>query len=959
MRILLLLMTFPLIMCSCAKDARHIIDLSGEWKFRSDPLDQGITEAWFGQELPEKILLPGSMTENGKGDDISMHTKWTGYIVDSAWYYDDKYAPYRKDGNIKLPYWLQPEKHYVGAAWYQKVVEIPADWEGKSIILNLERPHWETQVWVDDQSIGMQNSLSAPHIYDLTDKLVPGQHTLTIRIDNRVKDFNPGLNSHAITDHTQTNWNGMVGKMTLEALAPVTIRDIRTFPDVEGKQVSLKISIRNYTGERQECSITVMATDAGDRAAEKIPELTQIIQIDDAWSEIEIVYPMGESPLLWDEHDPNLYTINVKLESPAGMDQKQALFGMREFKADGTRFTINGRPLFLRGTLECCIFPKTGYPAMDVDEWKRILNVCKAHGLNHMRFHSWCPPEAAFIAADQEGIYLQVEGPAWAHVGSGDPIDRYLMDESKRIVKAYGNHPSFVMMAYGNEPGGANMNAWLTDFVSYWKKTDDRRLYTSAAGWPILPVNDYHNMIQPRIQGWGEGLSSIINARPPRTSYDWSNAEAMETPWDWGWRNRLPDDVIPVVSHEVGQWCAYPNFAEAEKYTGVLKAEYMDIFRETLNENDLGHLAHDFLMASGKLQALCYKADIEAALRTPGFAGFQLLDLHDFPGYGTSLVGVVDPFWEEKGYISPEEFRRFCNVTVPLARMEKLIFNNNETFVAGIEVSHAGAARIEDPVIQWKIESRESGIIASGEFQVPVITIDNAQPLGKVELPLFSIHKPEQLYLSVSINDFENGWDFWVYPSKLPEVEGDIHIASVFDQECRELLEEGGTVLLTLKKGSLAPEFGGDIAVGFSSIFWNTSWTAGQAPHTLGILCDPGHPALSEFPTEYHSDFQWWDAMSHSNAIILDRLSEEPQPVVRVIDDWFENRNLALIFEARVGKGKILVSGIDLLSDMENRPEARQILYSLRKYMDSDAFNPETAILPEELNSLTSKSLKQ
>ena len=952
MRALLFLLAFHLIMCSCTKDAQHVIDLSGEWKFRIDSLDQGMAEAWYEQVLPETIQLPGSMTENGKGNDISVHTRWTGYIADSAWYYDERYAPYRKVGNIKIPYWLQPEKHYVGAAWYQKVLEIPFDWEGKCFELYLEKPHWETQIWVDDQRIGMKNSLSTPHVYNLTDRLVPGQHTLTIRIDNRIKDIDPGANSHALTDHTQTNWNGIVGKIALEARALVNIEDIKTFPDVEGKQVTVKMSIRNSTGEKQDCNITVQAHGSGDRPADKIPEITQNIQVDDGWNEVEMVYPMGESPLLWDEFDPNLYTINVELKSSVGIDQNQVLFGMRDFKADGTRFSINGRPLFLRGTLECCIFPITGYPAMDVDEWKRILNVCKAHGLNHMRFHSWCPPEAAFIAADQVGIYLQVECPAWAIVGNGEPIDKYLMVESKRIVKAYGNHPSFVMMAYGNEPGGANMNEWLTDFVNYWKKTDNRRLYTSAAGWPILPVNDYHNMIQPRIQGWGEGLNSIINARPPMTAYDWTNAEAMQTPWDWGWRNRLPDDGIPVVSHEVGQWCAYPNFEEAEKYTGVLKARYLEIFRETLVENDLGHLAHQFFMASGKLQALCYKADIEAALRTPGFAGFQLLDLHDFPGYGTSLIGVVDPFWDEKGYISPEEFRRFCNETVPLARMEKRVFNNNEIFEAGIEVSHAGAATIENPDIKWKIESKESGIIASGEFKVDNITIDNAQKLGKVEVPLSVIQKPEKLHLSIGINEFQNGWDFWVYPSILPELGGNIHITSAFDEKTEKLLEEGESVLLTLRKGSIAPESGGDIAVGFSSIFWNTSWTRGQAPHTLGILCDPEHPALAEYPTEYHSNWQWWDAMSHSDAIILDKLTEEPAPIVRVIDDWFENRNLSFIFEAKVGKGKILVSGIDLLSDLDDRPEARQILFSLKKYMSSDEFNPESVISPEELTAL-------
>ncbi len=376
-----------------------------------------------------------------------------------------------------------------------------------------------------------------------------------------------------------------------------------------------------------------------------------------------------------------MYQLQLKLKAGNETDQTSVDFGLREFKVDGTHFAINGRAVFLRGTLECAIFPLTGYPPTDTDYWEKIFTAVKDHGLNHVRFHSWCPPEAAFRTADKMGIYLQVEASSWPNqsteLGSGLPIDQYLWDESKRIVDTYGNHPSFVLMAAGNEPGGAKRDQFLSEFVKYWKEKDSRRLYTSAAGWPALPENDYHVTARgTRIQGWGEELNSVINSEPPKTTYDWSE--------------KVREEGKPVVSHEIGQWCVYPNFKEIEKYTGVLKPKNFEIFRESLDAHHMGHLADSFLLASGKLQALCYKADIEAALRTPGFAGFQLLDLHDFPGQGTALVGVLDPFWEEKGYISPEEYRHFCNTTVPLARLEKRIFAEGETMTANIEVAHFG-----------------------------------------------------------------------------------------------------------------------------------------------------------------------------------------------------------------------------------------------------------------------------
>jgi hypothetical protein len=360
------------------------------------------------------------------------------------------------------------------------------------------------------------------------------------------------------------------------------------------------------------------------------------------------------------------------------------------------------------------------------------------------------------------------------------------------------------------------------------------------------------------------------------------------------------------------------------------------------------------LIASGKLQALCYKADIEAALRTPGFSGFQLLDLHDFPGQGTALVGVLDPFWDEKGYITPKEYSRFCNSTVPLARLKKQVYTSNETFDAAVEVAHYGDAPISACIPEWKITGQNGKVIQSGKLPETTIALGNCIQLGKVAVPLASVTLPEKLTFEVSVNGFANSWEFWVYPEKNENIVGSekIKVTQVLDKASMDLLQQGGSVLLTLKKGTLKPEFGGNIGIGFSSIFWNTAWTKGQAPHTLGILCNPNHPAFTEFPTEYYSNWQWWDAMSHSNAINMATFPSGLQPIVRVIDDWFKNRPLALVFEAKVGKGKIVVSGIDFNEGLETRPEAKQMLYSLTKYMAGNQFDPKVELTGEKISSI-------
>ena len=923
---------------ACSQEQITSIDLSGEWNFQMDPEDIGISEKWFEGNLQETVQLPGSMVENGKGYDITLQTEWTGGVRNTEWYKHPSYAPYHDENNIRFPYWLQPDKKYTGAAWYSKVITIPKNWKEKEVWLNLERPHWESTVWVNGEKVGMHNSLATPHQFNITDYMVPGDNIIAICIDNRTKDIDVGQNSHSISDHTQSNWNGIVGDISLNATDKVYFDDVRIFPNVKEKSVDIRAVVVNSTPE--EIDVNIEIESEHKKSEEETTEQFYDFTIQPGENIIKMNYQMGDEALLWDEFNPNVYELLLEMRYKTGEDVKRVDFGLRHFEVENSVLTINGRRVFLRGTLECAIFPKTGYPPTDVDGWKKVYIAIQAHGLNHVRFHSWCPPKAAFEAADEMGVYLMPECSSWANqttrLGSGLPIDQYIYDESEAIVKAYGNHPSFVMMAYGNEPGGPKHVEYLKKFVNYWKEKDDRRIYTAGAGWPVIEENDFHcTHRNVRIQGWGEGLKSIINSQPPRSDYDWTDG--------------IKGLKSPMVSHEIGQWCVYPNFKEIEKYTGPLKAKNFELFRESLTVNHMGDLAEDFLMASGKLQTLCYKADIEAAFRTPKFGGFQLLDLHDFPGQGTALVGVLDPFWEEKGYITPEEYSRFCNSTVPLARLEKRIFREGETITANIEIAHFGVEPITtNPA--WKILHNEK-IIAEGMLGQRMIPIGNTIKLGNVVYQFQKENQPRKLTLEVTIDECSNSWDIWVYPEKQVTRSDEIKVVQKLSASTVKYLENGGKVLLSLGKGKVAPEMGGDVGVGFSSIFWNTAWTGGQKPHTLGILCDPKHAALAQFPTEYHSNWQWWDAMSHCDAIKLNDFPVELKPIVRIIDDWVTNRRLALLFEAKVGKGKILISGADLVT-INNRLEAQQLKTSLLSYMEGDEFDPKVELTLEEVKKI-------
>ncbi len=910
------------------------ISLKGCWGFQKDPADEGIEKKWYLINFKDSIFLPGSMIEQNKGNKITLQTKWTGSIYDSSWFFNPRMEKYRQPNNLKYPFWLTPKCHYVGPAWYQKKIQIPQEWKSRRILLYLERPHWETKVWIDSIEVGMQNSLSTPHIYDLTSLINTGEYTITIRVDNRIKEINVGPDSHSLTDHTQGNWNGITGKIEIGTEPIVYIDNTKLFPNIQNKSIKAVIYIGNNLNESLTGKINIYAESFNSSEKIQFPSKSTQIEIKTDTTKIELYYFLGDNAQLWDEFNPVLYTLKLSLESKAGKSEKEVLFGIREFKTNGTRFEINGSPVFLRGNVDCAAFPLTGYPPTDITSWEKIFKTYQSYGLNHARFHSWCPPEAAFIAADMTGIYLQVEAASWANhgtsIGDGKPIDKYIYDETKRIINAYGNHPSFCMMAYSNEPAGKNQVEFLGKYVEYWKLKDNRRVYTSASigrSWPLVPQNEFIVRSETRGLPWNNTPQSIFD-----------------------YYEKIEQYTVPYVAHEMGQYCVFPNFNEIKKYAGAFKAKNFEIFRDELNEHGMGKLAHDFLMASGKLQVLCYKSEIEASLRTPGNAGFQLLSLNDFPGQGTALVGVVDVFWDDKGYISANEFNRFCNAVVPLARIPKFVYYNNETFRASVEVANFGPDTINNITPKWIIKYSNGNIFSKGTLPELTIPYGNCISLGEIEQELTKINEAVKLNFEVQIGKFINDWDFWVYPAGSVSVDtSNIYICRTPDEKAKLVLQNGGMVLVL---GAGKVENGKNIIQHFKPVFWNTSWFQMRPPHTIGILCDTSHPVFQNFPTEFHSNLQWWELLQNQQVMNIDSFPKEFKPIIQPIDTWFLSRKLAILFEAKVNKGKIIVCSTNLESDLDKRPVAKQLYTSLINYMNSNKFDPKYSVDYELIREL-------
>lgn len=934
---LVLLFVASVAIDSVAAEPRDQLDLAGTWSLQLDPEDQGIEQQWFTQSLGETIQLPDSLQAQGFGKPPTLESEWTGSIrpevIQMA-----RYAPYREPDNFKMPFWLQPKRCFVGPAWYQREVVIPQAWSRQRITLHLERCHWFTQVWVDNQDAGTANSLSTPHVYDLTRFLSPGKHRLTIRVDNRLL-INVGHNSHSVTDHTQTNWNGIIGDISLRVVPQVSIARVEVYPHIKSRTAEVRTHVSNRSGKPANVELSLSVFQDGKPLA----TAGTALYVEGETLESVVTLSLGDEVKLWSEHDPQLCNVEVSLFDGAAadevIDRHAETFGMREIDRAGRQFLINGQPAYFRGTLECCIFPLTGFPSTDVESWKRIVRRCKEFGLNHMRFHSWCPPEAAFVAADELGFYYQVECASWANggasVGNQTSLDQWLYDEADRILSAYGNHPSFVLLAYGNEPSGPGPRhqgeIYLGKWVDHYKQVATRQLVTAASGWPYIPENQYHVMHRPLRQ------RGVFNSQVPETTKDY--------------RQHVEKYDVPLISHETGQWCVFPNLDEIAQYTGVLQAKNFEIVRDFLQSHKLLHQAREFLIASGQLQTLLYKEEIEVMLRTPELGGFQLLDLHDFPGQGTALIGVLDPFWEPKPYITAERFRQFCGRVVPLARLESRTWTNDQEFDAEVEVYQFGGVDLLDRTVEWTLRSDAGQTIGEGRWDKIDLPRGGLRGVGNLQCTLAAVKTAARLKLTVSIADtpYRNQWDVWVYPAKVSTAPGDdVLITREFDKAALDQLESGGKVLFLPPAYSIA----GDTYGSFEAIFWNRLWFPTQQTHTLGVLCDPSDAALQAFPTDSYCNWQWWDLCRRSKPMIMDELPSDIRPIVQVIDDWNSCRKLGMVFEAKVGEGKLLVCSADLRNDLDSRPVARQLRYSLLKYMASDQFAPEEVVTAKAIETL-------
>ena len=926
MKNLFLLISILIISCNTSNENyRQSINLSGNWQFALDTANIGINKKWFNQDLNDSINLPGTTDLNKKGfkntDTTTMH--------------------------------LSRVYKYQGAAWYRKKVVIPENFKDKNLHLIIERSK-SSKVWIDSTLVGESQLLQSPQKFDVSNYLTPGIHYITFQINNNLK-LTPYGNVHIYSDDTQTNWNGILGNLYLEAAPKTYISNLQVFPDIENNKIDIELEFENQLNfENLNIELFVEKTINGKKTTLKSKKITKTYN-----QKLNLEYVFHEPPSLWDENEQPIYTLKAIISNGTIKDSKSVTFGMRKFSVKGTQFSINGRTTFLRGKHDAAVFPLSGYPPMNVEEWERVFKIAKSWGINHYRFHTYCPPEAAFIAANQEGIYLQVELPFWGGMES-DTIAQNMKNEGIAMLKSYANHPSFVMFSPGNEiwSGHEKVEKYMLELKAY----DNRPLYTMGSNNNIgyaAPKEYSDFFVGARVPDQGD--TNLAHTRLTHAFADAENGGILNTQTpstDINFDFPVSTLKIPIISHEIGQYQIFPNYNEIKKYTGVLRAWNLEVYKNRLQQAGMAKMDSAFHKASGAWSALCYKVEMEAALRTKGFAGFQLLDLQDFPGQGTALVGVLDAFMDSKNVITPEVWKQTCNDLVILLEFPKYCYTNKENFSTKIIVANYSNKNINNG-LNWEIKKQDGTILDKGLFSNLEITNGVLSQIGELNVNFSSINNPEKLTINVTIPEtkYTNTYPIWVYPTTSTiEIPKDIFVAEKLDNPVIKRLQNGEKVLLFPQTEEIEKiSFPGH----FPPEFWNYGMFKGisewvkkpVSPGTLGILTNPEHAIFNYFPTDFHTNWQWFSIIKASNSLILDNTSKDYYPIVQVIDNLERNHKLGLIFEFKVGNGKLLVC-MSQLNKIKEKPEAVQLYQSIISYMNSTNFNPNFQLTPEKLIAL-------
>ncbi len=909
-------------------------DLTGNWTITAN-------------QVQKQGQFPGTLDTNGIGNNDKVAKPWHPDIEDR-----NKHMEKDAETDPRINSRFTRLYTYEGEATFQRTFdeELSSD---KRLFIVAERAR-ALSLNVDGTDIpSASGCLSTPYVFEVTGILHKGS-TITFTCDNSYQGlpYKDIVFSSAATDETQTNWNGIIGDIYVEERDNIFLSDIMVYPHGNKLDVRIVIDVAENAVNVTDMKVVLSCPYLADT----IESPVEIDPSDDCTvielTDLELSDNYGDN--LWDEGKGNLCDLTVALLSDAKeITRKNVRFGIRDFSYDSEgRLAINGRRFFLRSEANCAVFPETGFPPMDKESWTKILKTYASYGVNCMRFHSWCPPETAFSAADELGMMMQPELSHW------NPRDAFKSSESREyyqtelleILWTYANHPSFVMLSLGNELITDEEGvAYMHELLSIAKRTDNTRLFAwgsnnfyGANG--VDKESDFYTSARFKDKHIRlSGVKGLFNKTYPNAKNNFS--EIM--------KDLRKDYDKPVFGFEVGQYEVSPDIDEIDEFKGVTKPDNYNIVKDKLKA--LGITDEEWkkrIAATGELALIGYREEVEAVMRTPEMSGLSLLGLQDFPGQGTALVGMLNSHLETKAFpfAEPSRFNSFFTSKALLVLLDRYTYVAGEVIKADVLFANYSHDDFFLPVKYAICEHSDSSAFTSdntcksgtlGEVHCPAGTLTN---VGTIEIPLADYTSPKRLDLAVYYEntDIRNTYPVWVYPDVTPVCPDSVYETEVFDEKAIKILEAGGKVFLA--PHSTEEALPHSAKAQFSTDFWSVGTFPNQEG-TMGQLILKDHPLFKTFPTEEFTNYQWWP-MASQRAFILPRYMDT---LVTEMDSYATLRPMSQLYEVKCLGGKLMASSMGL-QDLQEYPEARALLHSIYSYMDSDEFNPVSEMTADDIN---------
>lgn len=916
-------------------EARPLINLSGEWEFKLDPLDVGRAEKWFQNKEPyeRRIHVPGAW--NAQGVNFAAKPQLLQY--------EEQRLTEQKALNKLGTLGVQRESErlfsvYPGPAWYRKSVTIPADWSGKIPWLIFAGVHREAEVWINRQPAGTHHSYLIPFRIDLSPYTKPGeQMQIDVRVDARRRpDVDPLMGCLDTLDFLYVTWGGLHGPVRIEATAATRIGDVFVKPQLTTETAEINVEVGGQRSERISVSAEIVEPNGLSVASaqkELGPNSTSI--------ELSVPVPKAK---LWSPKSPFLYTVGIRLmASNRVIDTRAVRFGMREFRVAGSQFLLNGQPIFLRGYGDDCIYPLTICPPSDKAEFQRRLSLARAYGFNYVRHHSWTPPVEYLEAADELGMMLQPEFPfayRWDLPATAE-AKRSALEQWEANIRLHRNHPSIVTWCLGNELYDSFDLA--PEMYRIAKRLDPSR--------PVIDSDGCNFKHKER-----DTLDFLVVQFNEGSSIGFQDS-----------KYNIPKDVSkPVVAHEMGYFVTLPQLNQFDFFQNGLRPYWLYQARNLVTSQGLEKAYPEWLKASYRLQAVSLKSNLEAARRSR-LNGTSVWLFQDYPN---CAEGVVDMFFHPKG-VPPEEFRKYNSSTVLLLETPRRNWRGGESIDLKFAVSRFEDEPTVNARLNWKI-STDDETMASGGRDGLQIRAGGVQDLPASKWTVPNGGGARQATLSAELIDSngrtENSWRIWIFPpdstatpdksiailgfDRLSEIfpnaraisnytvstDTDLILTTQLRPGVINYLSAGGSVFLLDPEGTFPVE---------KTNFRLSSWDGGGPS---GTIFDRQHPALRYMPSEGWCDLQFYPLIQGSKSILLNSLPNRIEPLVRCIDRPTRLADRAYLFEVSVGRGKLLVSGFNFAGAIELKdPAAAFLLNQFVRYALGPNFSPLTHLPVETL----------